>query len=741
MYALKATLSELQALMNAQSHRYAVVARLSLAMLVAGLLFGVLVMSVDAGDQTPHRIILLFDHSRSMQIGNKDGTGDPYGDAHKLARFLVRYLQATTAPGVVEIGAANFSYQTEDIASPYKVLVPLKPLEDWSDFDIAQIRPAPCPGEGNPLKSMPGKDPCYGTFRSSALSWGEGQLGECTSETAGSCQVVMFTDDLVEEDASETQDQLEESISSLPEGVDLRIVVFPTDGISKTVWHEWTMQQRKDSQKPLVLRPVIDVDADQPEDVYRKLIGYLPVLEAQHFNFLPLPTGEQLIGEWSAPNVGLVELDVIASDPAIGESFNYSPDFQFGSRRIWYNPQVYELRGAFAAHGDGSAGQLPNVVAVRILTRTMPIRVESTIWPEQAKMTEPIEVRAIVHAGARIITDTERLALMARIAGTQADIEMQPNPSSGFWVATIPAAMKGGEFDVSIDLVPKGWSLSEASTASAVTAFVSNEEWKVDLYVDPITGIEGQIRQLEVVVRLGDEIVDLSSQAVVSATLLETGQTVSLSSRNGTWRTTLPITATQNVDAVVLIEGFDPLRAHSKIFVSQAAIGQVIQSSSRTFPFVPLPGEPIEVQVVISTSQPVHPFLYVRKGDNLPTLLPLAEISESHFVATVPRPWSLKDTELYSDSVRLYGDTTVKGALFVLMIYILIIALVFIVAWITRRQKGDYAKTVRALNQAVQGDKKGLEDLIETYTVHDDQVRTELAGQLARAIVQRRSNP
>lgn len=714
------------------------IANTCLAFAVGSLLVTVLYSVVSAEEPPRRKIIFLFDNSRSMYIGGDNGSGDPHGQAHRMARLLVRYLQSMANDGKYAIGAANFSSSIDDYAYDYRVLMPLKPVEAWSEYDIAQLQPLSCPGADDPRKGVSGRDPCLGTYRSSAIGWAQGELASCpANKDELSCLIVMFTDDQTVETNSETQDNIRQTLQRLPADIDFHIVVFPEDGVSDTVWHQWSNEDRASGEKSLVETPVINTDIGPTTDIYRQLIEMLVVSRTSaDATILDLPTPLLPLSRWNAPNVNLVEMDLISSVSVLSETYAIAPDIRVGSKRLWTLPEATEVNAGFETNPTMG---MSDVAVLRILTHTAPIQADVAIWPTHPKSSEPIEVRAMVHAGAEIITDSDKLAVVAHINETEAEFEMQPDPSSGFWVATIPAAMRSGELEINVDLVPKGWSMSEGSAISRVTARIRNDEWKAELYVDPITGIEGQLRQLELVIKAGEEIVDVSSRAVVSATLRESGQTVSLNSHNGTWRTTLPITVTQNVDAIVFIEGIDPLQAHSKVYVSQAAIGRVIQSSWSTFPFIPFPGESIEVQVVISTSQPVPSFLYARSGEDMPKLLPLAQTNEGYFVATVPRPWGFGHVELYSDSVRLYGDTTVKGALFVLLIYVLIIVSLFIVVQFIRWQKSDHVKTVKNLNLAVQGNTAGLDSLIETYTVRDDTVVTELAGQLAHSIIQRRS--
>ncbi len=721
--------------MKSRGSKWRPISNMCLALAVASLLVVALDSVVRAGEAPRRQIIFLFDNSRSMYVGTEEGSGDPNGQAHKMARLMVRYLQSMVTDGRYEIGAANFSSSTEDYASDYRVLMPIKSAEAWSEYDIAQLQPLSCPGTDDPRKGVSGRDPCLGTFRSSAIGWAEGQLESCPmNDDQMSCLVVMFTDDQTVESYSETQDEIRQTLQRLPGNIDFHIVVFPEDDAENIIWDTWSTEDRLVADTSLVQTPVINTDVGSTTDIYRQMIDVLAISGSSARDIiLDLPSQKRSLARWYAPNVNLVEMDLISSASMLSETYETKPDIWAGNKRLWYLPEVTDLNAAFEGN---RTTDLYDVAVLRILTHTMPVDTEVVFWPERPQAGQPISIRALVHAGARLLFDTDQLTLTAQLLPDGPQANMRPDPDSGLWTGILAAPRRSGDFELEVRVTALAGLASEHSQTVTRSLRLEGSQWNTVLVVDPPIGLAGQIRSFELVATLNGQFANLPPGTAVKARFSETGEEVVFHNEYGNWRAKHPVNRTQNVVAVVQIGGLDEFTSAVRAVVADLPLARIdVSGSSRVLgvPF-PVPGESISITVGISSAYEITPVLYASHGRGPSEVLALEKVDHQRYVGHVTRPWDFSGVKITSDNVQLVGKTAIRGEMLILVTALLVLGVAVFIMVVLRLKMRDRDRTLDALDKTIRGDPNVLADLIRTHTVHDDKVRMELSRVLARYI-------
>lgn len=685
---------------------------------------------VRAAEQRRSRIIFLFDNSRSMYVGAPGGSGDPTKQSYKMARFLVRYLQSMAEAARYEVGAANFATRVDD----EWIISPLRPVEAWSETDILQIKPYPCPADDDPRKGIKGQDPCYGTFRSSAINWAVDQLMGCQDDAESACQIIMFTDDKTREDNSESEDDLKVALQSIPAFIDFRVVLFPddlTDSGTKSAWHQWSLETRSAGDKALVQQPILNTDIGTAVERHRQLIDLVLLEESRDGEMMfELPSSFPSLVSWSAPNVDMVEVSLVSTTSTLVETFTPHPDFRAGAKRVWYSPKFYNLGATF--HIDAAPGN--EVAVLRIITHTVPIEVEVVFWPDPPEVIQPLEIRALVRAGSKVLADPDRLLVTARLDPKGEKITMRPNQSSGVWAGTVPPLMRGGSFELNVEVTPVGWHSDKIKQPPRRSIHLKDPSWSVELFVDPETALADQMRSFEVVIKLDGEQVFFASETKVSARLRETREAIPLLPLNGTWRGKHQVNKTQDVVVAVCLSNGEVLSSTRKVEVVERPLARVqeLPHGIRFWDFLSyhiLPTQIISATVFVSPTYTTLPNIYVQE-EGRAKRLGLQQLGNGRYQFQIERPEHFNTLQLFSDNAVLTGDIVFEGRWLLWSRPILLAVLLLLVVVIVGRFVKNRQETDRWIKEAVSGNEKALLNLSRVFSVRKPSIRQKLAEEL-----------
>jgi hypothetical protein len=450
-----------------------------------------------------------------------------------------------------------------------ETLVDLTPVSLWSRGDFLTVRPGECPRPGQADYRVAGRDPCYGTRFADALREAGAALGDCAKAALPSqCTILMFTDGDLRRpnDPGELVDSIEKittALNGLPPGVKVYMIFFgekdATEPPSSAAWKTWRDPNGRINDW------FFNAAAAERGQVYGVALRMLSMEDVLYgLRSVPLPSAAELVGDHLPPNVDRLELNLLP-DIEITETFTASwgtspaststamktePDVDEGTRRIWLSPSFDGLTMALAGRGG--------LAYYRVVTYTVPVQARVAVWPTEVVVGQPVQVQALVSAGGRVLSDSNKMSVMGGVeGGSEKPVPLLPQ-TNGAWIGPLVLS-KTGSYSVVVDVNSSDWQLTPSAKVVPADLRVNSSQREAILRVQPYVQIAGWPVEFEVRGLFDDFGVNLPPTSHIGVTLEPGGWVYSLSlCAEGVWRTVQPITVTGSYTASVVVTGGQP---------------------------------------------------------------------------------------------------------------------------------------------------------------------------------------
>ena len=603
-----------------------------LAVMLALVLVSVLMVAAEA--EQPgigrHDIIILVDNSRGML------TFDKQDKRTGFVTFLARYLQAFSTENT-SLGVARFAAETIE-------LVPLTPVNDWTQSDIQEVRKnikgSICPANQPPSdiqNPTPKDDPCYGTHYVDILKWAGEQLATCIeSDPSNHCDIVIFTDGKMAKVGSDTRDDrfvdlpavVQRALIDLDTRINLHIVRFGSDA-NQAEWSTWYDEGLFESY-------ITEADSVPANEIYNNLLsdlGFSPLPSVEIPNNVPAALASDL-----PANTSLLTLYLLPDHNLDKETYSIPPTQETGYLRVWAFPPMQTLTATFAGTGT---------VFYQVVTQTLPLKASLNTWPDPPIVGSPFEMQAYLSAGEHPLTDTTRISLTVA-PNADEPIALHPD-AGGSWKTEAPMVINdAGTHTFTMTARINGNSepqvfLAEVKVADATHMAVVRSVPASAIAGDPIT--------VDAVFYINDSLVDLPADSEVVVNFSPVDISTQMQREDGFhWTATVEIAGSGVYTPQLVVNnvdwsGFDLVSSPVTIQEKPSILLTVDKQTAR-------PGDSIEVTVSVHPDTSTPPEVSVKVGNQPPTPLKVEKLEEGIYQSRFTMP--------ESDSVVIFAKQVVR---------------------------------------------------------------------------------